>query len=75
MIIQYKISNTIPDSTLSTINLELYSYNCTFQIRHFRTHTMYIISNYFDYNKEHQKKFMEVIMKYAVDHIISFHCR
>jgi len=74
MIIQYKISNNIPNSTLNEINLELYSYNCTFQLRHFRTHMIYIISNYFDYNREHQKRFMEVIMKYAVDHIISFHC-
>ena len=75
MIIQYKISNTIPNSTLLEINLELYSYNCIFQIRHFRTHMIYIISDYFDYNKEHQKKFMEVVMKYASEHIISFHCR
>jgi hypothetical protein len=75
MIIQYKISNTIPNSTLLEINLELYSYNCIFQIRHFGTHMIYIISDYFDYNKEHQKKFMEVIMKYASEHIISFHCR
>ena len=62
MLIQYKISNNIPKTTLIQINLEMYSYNCTFQIRHFRTHMIYIISNYFDHDREHQKKFMEVIM-------------
>jgi hypothetical protein len=74
MIIQFKISNNIPNSTLDKINVELYSYKCTFQIRHFRTHMIYIISDYFDYNKDHQKMFMDIIMKYALEHIISFHC-
>lgn len=74
MIINYKISRDIPNSTLVTINLELYSNCCTYQIRHFRTYIMYIISDYLDYNKDHQKKFMEIMMKYAVEHIVSFHC-
>ncbi len=73
MLISYKLSYKIPKSTLVTIHLELYSNCCNYQIRYFRTHILYITSNYFDYDKDHQKKFMEIMMKHAGEYIISFH--
>lgn len=73
MLITYNISYKIPKSTLDKINLELYSGLCNFQIRYFKSYLQYIISDYFDYNKEHQKQFMEIVMKYATEHILSFH--
>ena len=73
MLISYKLSYKTPKSNLSEIHLELYSYSCNYQIRYFRSHILYMISDYFDNDKEHQQLFMDILLKHAREYILSFH--
>ena len=74
MIINYKINKNTPNDLLAATNIEL-NVHCNYQVRTFKSYILYIISDYWDYDKEHQKQFMNIIMKNLGHFIISFSCK
>jgi len=70
MIISYRIDYRTPKYLLGETEIELISCGCIYQIRYFRSSIMYIISDYFDNNREHHVLFVEIIMKHLFDYIL-----
>lgn len=70
MIVSYKVDINVPKQTLFLLELDLYREGCIYQKRYFKTHTLYIISDYFDHDKEHQRIFVECIMNHVLDYIL-----
>lgn len=70
MIISYRIDYRTPKYLLGETEIELLYYGCIYQIRYFRSSIMYIISDYFDHNREHHAIFVEIIMKHLFDYIL-----
>jgi len=70
MIISYRIDYRTPKYLLGETDIELLSRGCMYQIRYFRSSIMYIISDYYDSNREHHVIFVEIIMKHLFDYIL-----
>jgi len=70
MIISYRIDYRTPKYLLGETEVELISRGCIYQIRYLRSSIMYIISDYYDYNREHHVIFVEIIMKHLFDYIL-----